>query len=330
MFNSTSGSFGTLRRPGKYNPPAYRDPSDVRLVRIIGQATRSVSNAVNILGVPFDGAVLGRKGAADGPAAIRGAMSGFSTYEIDLKMGLEKARVFDLGDLVVDQGDVTKTHRLIEQEVSGDLRSDSLLLLVGGDNSVSLPSLKAVSGRFGEIGLIVIDSHFDLRGKMGGKPTSGSSYGLAIEALPELGPNRVVEIGMHGFLNSRDYVRKAEKLGLTYHTASEVRSRGPAAIAREAYETAARGAEAVYLSVDLDALDLSHVSGVSAPSVGGLTPSELFEIVFGLARTPKVKCVDLVELAPSLDPTGKSQLVAATAVVYVIAGFHSRRRREEK
>ena len=315
-----------MRRPGKYTPPSYRDPNDRRIVQIIKAAQHSMPSAVNILGVPFDGAVLGRKGAADGPGAIRRAMSGFSNYDVDLKIGLEGASVFDLGDMVVDPDDVLKTHSAIEREVARDLEKSSFLVILGGDNSISLPSLKAYASKFGKIGLVVVDSHFDLRGRIGGKPTSGSSYGLAIEALEGLDSRRVAEIGVHGFLNSRKYARKAERLGIGVFTAKDVKERGPLGIAKEAYAMAAKRAQAVYLSVDLDAVDLAYVSGVSAPSAGGISSWELNELLYRLAKGPKIRCADLVELAPSLDPTGRSQVVAATALTYLIAGFHSRGR----
>jgi formimidoylglutamase len=294
------------------------------LTQIIKTATEAQRGCVNIIGAPFDGAVLGRRGAADGPAAIREAMSAFSNYNVELGVGLEGAKIFDLGDLILDNSDTLAAHRQLEAEASDDIRQDSLLIVIGGDNSVSLPCLRAASKRLGPLGLVVIDSHFDLRGEIDGKPTSGSSYGLALRELKDLDPRRVVEVGMHGFLNSKSYFEKAEELGITVVPAMEVYQRGPEAIARQAYEIAARNAEAVYLSVDLDAVDLAYVSGVSAPSAGGVSAEQLFRLVYEISRNDKVKCADVVELAPSLDPTGRSSRVAATVVAYTIAGYSAR------
>jgi formiminoglutamase len=302
---------------------SYHDPKDKRLVQIIRAAEKSQPEAVNIIGIPFDGAVLGRKGAKEGPAAIRKAILGFSNYNVELRMGLENARIFDLGDLVVEE-EVLGAHRQIEDEVSQDLVGNSLLAIIGGDNSISLPSLRAFGRRFGEVGLIVLDSHFDLRGKITGRPTSGSSYGLAVEGLGGVEPKRIVEIGIHSFLNSKRYFEKAMRLGIKVFTAGDVARFGTRAVAERAYRIASKGAKAVYLSVDLDAIDIGHVSGVSAPSSGGMSPQQLFELVYEIAGRSMVKCADLVELAPSLDPSEKSQRVAATALVYLIAGFVSR------
>ncbi|MDG6989217.1 MAG: agmatinase family protein [Nitrososphaerota archaeon] len=315
-----------MKRAASYPAQTYDDPNDVRFVRIVRPADASQKDAVNIIGVPFDGGVLGRRGAAGGPPAIREAMSGFSNYNVELGESLEGSRVFDLGDLLVDQEDVLKAHPQIEAEMAKCLAGNSLLVVLGGDNSLSLPCIRASGAKFGKLGLIVIDSHFDLRGRIGGKPTSGSSYGLAIETMRELDPRRVVEVGVHGFLNSKDYFEKAKKLGIKVVTASEARSKGPREVAKEAYEAASDGADAVYLSVDLDAVDLSYVSGVSAPSAGGIPADYLLDLLYELGKMPGVRCADLVELAPSLDPTGKSARVAASALVYLIAGFNSRRK----
>ena len=315
-----------MRKIAAYPKPAYSDPNDLRLVQIVRAAASAQRDSVNLLGVPFDGAVLGRKGAAGGPSAIRNAMSGFSNYSLEWGTDLRRARIFDLGDVGVPSREVAKAHAEIESEVSGALEESSLLLILGGDNSISLPSLGAFAKKFGRAGLVVIDSHLDLRGEINGRPTSGSSYGLAVESMKGLDPHRVAEIGVHGFLNSRIYHEKAEKLGITVITAKRVREMGAAAVAAEAYAIASEEADGVYLSVDLDAVDLSHVSGVSAPSAGGMSAGELLDLGYEISRREGVKCADIVELAPSLDPTGKSERVAASLVASLIGGFVSRKK----
>jgi arginase family enzyme len=137
----------------------------------------------------------------------------------------------------------------------------------------------------------------------------------------------LVEIGIHGFLNSRSYADEAKRLGATIFTAKDVRKASAISIARKAYGIASRGADVVYVSVDLDCVDVASVSGVSAPSAGGINPRELFEMLYFLATRHNVACADIVELAPPLDPTGKSEVVAATALLYLIAGFVARNRR---
>lgn len=312
-----------MRLPAAYPKPSYTDPMDKRLVSIIRSSDKAEAGAVNILGVPFDGAVLGRKGAAGGPSAMRNAMRFFSNFDPELSLDLRNAVIRDLGDVMIDSSDVKEAHAEVEREVAAALLSSSLLIVVGGDNSVSLPSIGAC-GRDQRLGLVVFDSHFDLREPVDGKPTSGSSYGIAVRTTENLSGSRLVEIGIHGFLNSREYADEAQRLGATIFTVKDARRAGPRECARRAYEIASRGADCVYVSVDLDCLDISYMSGVSAPSVGGLDASELFEMLYFLGSRANVTCADIVELAPQLDPSGKSDVVAATALLHLVAGFMAR------
>lgn len=316
-----------MRRRATYPAPRYVDPRDKRLASIIELSKEAASGAVNIMGVPYDGAVLGRKGAKDGPAAIRNALRFFSNYNPELRQDLLKAKIVDLGDVVIKSQEVNRVHREVKKEVADALSRSSLLVMLGGDNSLSLPSLAACAERFGRLGVIVFDSHFDVREPMDGEPTSGSSYGTAVRTLQGLRGSRLVEIGIHGFLNSREYAEEARRLHATVFTARDVSRLGGASVVRRAYEIASRGADGVYVSVDLDSVDASSVSGVSAPSFGGLAAEDLFEMLHRLGGRDKVVCSDIVELAPSLDPTGRSEIVAATALVYLAAGFATRPRR---
>lgn len=312
-----------MRRPASYPKPGYSDPRDRRLVSIIRSSDRAEAGAVNILGVPFEGGVLGRKGAAGGPSAIRNAMRYFSNFSPELSLDLRDAAIVDLGDVATDAGDVNEVHAEVEKEVAAALLPSSLLIVVGGDNSISLPSIRACS-EDRKLGVVVFDSHFDLREPMEGKPTSGSSYGIALRTIGSLSGSRFVEVGIHGFLNSREYADEAHRLGLTVFTAKDVRRIGALESAKRAYGIAARRADGVYVSVDLDCLDISHMLGVSAPSAGGLGASELFDMLYFLGSRKNVLCSDIVELAPQLDQSGRSDVVAATALLHLAAGFVAR------
>jgi formimidoylglutamase len=314
-----------LRKPATYQVPRFFDPKDRRLFTIIQRSLEAQANAVNILGIPYDGAVIGRKGAVEGPTAIRQVLGAAANYNPELGVDLLDARVMDLGDMVLESEEVERVQAQVKSETLSSLDRSSLLLILGGDNSLSLGSIGACAEKYDRIGLVVLDAHYDLRGKMGGRPTSGSSYGLAIKTLQgHLEPSRTVEIGIRGFVNSRIYADEAKQLGITIYTSADVRKRGAATIAQEAFGIASKEVDAIYFSVDIDCVDIAQVCGVSAPSVGGLEPWEVNEIAYYLARQKEVVCADLVELAPSLDSSGRSQIVATSVVLHLIAGFKMR------
>lgn len=77
----------------------------------------------------------------------------------------------------------------------------------------------------------------------------------------------------------------------------------------------------VYVSVDLDVLDTSAAPGVSAPTPGGLTTRELFQILRRLARDPRISGFEVVECAPPLDRDGMTATAGARAVAHFLSGY---------
>jgi arginase family enzyme len=76
-------------------------------------------------------------------------------------------------------------------------------------------------------------------------------------------------------------------------------------------ETAGDGVEHLWLSVDIDGFDQSIASGCSAPGAGGLTFPEGAALVRAVAADPRCRGMDILEVAPNLDPTGNTCRTAA-------------------
>ena len=71
----------------------------------------------------------------------------------------------------------------------------------------------------------------------------------------------------------------------------------------------------VYISVDIDGLDPAVVPGTSSPEPDGLTYAQAMALLAATARRNTVVGLDLVELAPNLDPSGLSALIGARLVM---------------
>jgi agmatinase len=83
----------------------------------------------------------------------------------------------------------------------------------------------------------------------------------------------------------------------------ELDERGFAACLEEAID-AARGWDAVFLSVDIDSLDPAYAPGTGTPEPGGLTPRELLHAVRRITSQLPVVGMELVEVAPMWDTQG--------------------------
>ena len=78
---------------------------------------------------------------------------------------------------------------------------------------------------------------------------------------------------------------------------------------------AAKNFDALYLSIDLDAVDAAFAPGLTYPEVGGLTSRELLYFLHRLKKLKNLKAADIVELNPDKDSNNITALLAAKLVV---------------
>jgi arginase family enzyme len=75
----------------------------------------------------------------------------------------------------------------------------------------------------------------------------------------------------------------------------------------------------VYVTFDLDGLDPAYAPGVSHPEPGGLSTRQAVDLIHRI-RAPIVGA-DVVELNPTLDPTGSTAMVAGKLVKELAAAM---------
>ena len=73
-----------------------------------------------------------------------------------------------------------------------------------------------------------------------------------------------------------------------------------------------RGADHLFLAVDIDVLDPAHAPGVGWHEPGGLTSRDLLDLVVALA--PSVRGFALNELNPMTDSRSQSSILAANVI----------------
>ena len=68
----------------------------------------------------------------------------------------------------------------------------------------------------------------------------------------------------------------------------------------------------IYVSFDVDSMDANVSRGTGTPVKSGLYESEAFQLVSGLAKEPKVCCMEITEVNPTLD--NKKNMMAEIAL----------------
>jgi len=197
---------------------------------------------------------------------------------------------------------------------------------IGGDHSLAYPDAKAlINSVNGRIGVIMIDGHLDVRISHHGEVSSGTPFRRLVEE-PERAvlPKNLVELGINGWLNSRFYMDWCREKGITVIPARQVHKRGIEEVVNQALELASDGTEAIFLSIDIDGLDLSVAPGTCAPNPGGLSSYQALEAVWMIAQHPLTRGFDLVEVAPSLDVANLTSIMAAAMVMHFLGGTKKR------
>jgi len=267
---------------------------------------------IALVGVPYDGAVTNRPGARHGPREVRNASSMMRAIHPTTHVNpYELCRVGDGGDVPFTRVyDLESAHQDIERFIS-ELRSENVLTLaVGGDHSITLPVLRgSVSG--GPVGLIHIDAHTDTWDEfMGSRLCHGSPFRRAVEE-GLIDPGRTIQIGIRGAQNSTEGWDYSASIGMRVVFMDELTRVGVETVAQEAKRIA--GAGRTYLSLDIDSIDPAFAPGTGTPELGGLTSVEMLTLLRAL-RGVRLMGADVVEVAPPLDPTGGTALLAATVM----------------
>ena len=121
-------------------------------------------------------------------------------------------------------------------------------------------------------------------------------------------------------MNPRTELAYCRERGITVIWLEEIWQRGVPWAVDRALEVARSGTDGVYLSFDIDSLDAAHAPGTCCPTPGGLTSREAIEFVRGISAGGLLG-VDVVEVAPSLDPTPASALLGGRIALEAMA-FH--------
>jgi formiminoglutamase len=298
-----------LRQAEQWEGPSS-DPNDEQFGDIVDVASLDEADGYEavLVGEPFDGAVIGRRGAHEGPAAVKDALAGVKSHHFD--SGPVES-VADLGDVVIVDEPVETVQADVREAASVIHDTDATPVFVGGDNSLSYANAAPLLDG-GSLGVVSFDAHLDCREVRDG-PSSGTPYRQLFEA----GLDSLAVVGARDFETSTAYADYLSEQGGTAVTAEQVGA-DPAAALGEAM-SALDGLDQLYVSVDVDVLDAAY-PGSSAPTPGGLQPRELFRLVREVAGDPRVAGFEVVETAPPLDAGGRTVDAAARTIAHFLAG----------
>jgi agmatinase len=281
---------------------------------------------VAVVGAPMDDLVSDRPGARLAPRAIRGASSPPGPH---LEAGVDafaELRVVDFGDAPVIPADPVRSHAAIEATVGQVLAAGVMPVVLGGDHSITEPSVRACAAAHGPVGVVHFDTHTDTGEEVFGVEFSHGTFIRRIVDTGHVDPSRYVQIGLRGYWpGPKEFGWQAER-GITSLFMHDVRDLGIREVVRRA--VAAVGPGPTYLTVDVDVLDPAFIPGTGTPEPGGMTAVDLLLAVRTVAAELDLVGADVVEVIPSSVGTDDySALVAERVIREALTGIALRRRR---
>lgn len=222
--------------------------------------------------------------------------------------------VVDCGDVPGRVEDPSGNSQAARQAVRRVLDAGVTPVILGGDDSIPIPVLRAYEEEE-PFTVLQIDAHIDWRDEVRGIRDGYSSTMRRASELPQV--SKIVQVGMRGVGSARrQEYQAANDHGVEFITSKKVREDGASCVLSHLPEECR-----CFITIDFDALDPSEMPGVGGPTPGGLHYIELIEIIQAVIQKTEVVGVCLVEFVPTNDVNNLGAITAMRVVWNVIGAL---------
>ncbi len=273
----------------------------------------------SFIGVPFDSTSTFKPGSRFAPDSLRIHSRSLELFSPRSSVDMEEIGIYDEGDVTVFHSDPGRTLEAVEAVVRDILSEGRIPIVVGGEHTVSLGSVRAFPKN---TGVIVFDAHMDLREEFMGSRYSHACVSKRIADL--LGPENLLLIGVRAF--TKEELRTAAKSGVGFITTLEFRRGGRRAVANRILRFMDNHRH-IYISIDIDVLDPSFAPGTGTPEPDGIATWDLLDLLYEVIDG-RVSGFDLVEINPLSDPSGITSMLGAKIVFEAASYIYSGRSRD--
>ena len=264
---------------------------------------------VVIIPAPYEGTVTYRKGAKNGPSAIFEASNNMELFDEELnvetyKVGIHTMAPLDIANLSPES--MITTICKTEKEV---IAAGRFPVLIGGEHSVSIGAAKAAKDAIGDISILYLDAHCDLRNEYKGSKNNHACVGRRMQEiapLVQLGVRSISKEDKEFLVNSNNIAKTVSAYDILNDTLWDKK-------VLEALK------EKVYVTIDVDVLDPSIMPAVGTPEPGGLGWYLILDILNLIAQNKEIVGFDVVELAPLDGNVAPDFLVSK--LIYRLLGY---------
>lgn len=245
------------------------------------------NSAAVILPVPYEASTTYKSNTKEGPQAIIEASRHLEFYDLELKKEIPRIGIYTAPYLEPDTRGPDKMILRIYTAVLEILKLKKFPVVLGGEHTVALGAIKAVSEFYKDFSVLQLDAHADLRQTYQGSPFNHACVMRRVLEITE----KIVSVGIRSF-SQEEAIFIQKNFSSFYRT----------------FETAKKGlpdteilkglGKNVYITLDLDVFDPSLMPAVGTPEPGGLFWPEVLGLLKQVALKKNIVGLDVVELAP--------------------------------
>ena len=260
-----------------------------------------------IIPVAYDGTSTWGKGADKGPEAMIEASANMELYDIETDSEVYKKGIFTED---ITGGDISTTEMIdaVHGTTRYYLENNKFIVVIGGEHSVSIGSIKAHAQHFKDLTVLQLDAHSDLREEYNG---SKYNHACVMARTKEFCP--IVQVG----IRSMDSSEKDSMDKEVVFFAKEIHNKTD-----WIKKVISKLSKNVYISIDLDVFDPSIMPSTGTPEPGGLLWYEVLEFLKTVIEKKNVVGFDVVELCP--DDRNAAPDFMAAKLVYKLLSYKFR------
>ncbi len=210
----------------------------------------------------------------------------------------------------------------VYEETSSLLKQNKLIGLIGGDHSVPLGFIKALTEKHDRYGILQIDAHADLRNAYEGFTYSHAS--IMYNVLQLSGISHLVQVGIRDFSRGEIERAKADQR-VQWFTDWQLKEKAYHGYvwAEQCREIITSLPEKIYISFDVDGLSPQFCPHTGTPVPGGLDFNQAIYLLEMLVQAGKqIIGFDLCEVSPNLnDPEDEWDANVGARLAYKLANL---------
>ncbi len=257
-----------------------------------------------VVPVPYDETSTWMKGADRGPDAIIDASYNMYQYDIDTDSDVTMMGIHT-DDPVMEKSSPEAMVEAVRARIASHLGAGKFTVTLGGEHSVTVGAVKAHAERYRNLSVLQLDAHGDLQEEF-----HGSRYNHACVMARVRQWCSVVQVG----IRSLDGAERAAADPARLFLAEDIQGRSDWMDRAVSLLT-----DDVYVTIDLDAFDISIMAATGTPEPGGLGWYDVIHLLKKVSKEKRIVGFDVVELCPN--PYARHCDYLAAKLVYRLLSY---------